>query len=59
MTAAEEARKFARLADHARVAEPRPPRTGLEDREPAGPDDVSPESYFAAYAARLLAEPCE
>lgn len=57
---AEEARKWADLASQARATPtPKPPRTGLEDREPAGPDAISPEDYFAAYAARLLSEPCE
>ncbi len=59
VTAAEEARRWADLAGNPRVAEPKPPRTGLENREPAGPDEISPEAHFAAYAARLLAEPCE
>lgn len=59
---AEDGRRFARLADAGRVAQ-EPPRSGLEialqDRRPAGPDEISPEAHFAAVAARLLAEPCE
>lgn len=47
---------FVRLASS---AAPKPPRTGLEDREPAGPDTVSPEAHFAAYARHLLAKDAE
>lgn len=62
MTAAEEARRFAGLADSAGVA-PAPPKplpTGLENREPAAPDAESPEQFFERVALeRLRSEPCD
>lgn len=61
MSAADDARKFARLADRARAAPaPKPPRTGLENREAAPPDSETPEQFYARVAAlRLLSEPCD
>lgn len=62
MSGADDARKFARLAD-AKEDGPKLPRSGLElalqDRRPAGPDEISPEDFYAAYAARLQAESCD
>lgn len=55
MTAAEEARRFAALADIAsRLAAPPEPPT------PEQEEDEDPETFFARVAAaRLLSEPCD
>ncbi len=62
MTAADDARKWADIARVAREDDPTP-RTGLElalqSRRAAGPDEISPEDFYAAYARRLLAEDAE